>query len=53
MFKKKYYFYSKHDKTKEPIAYCLESSRLKAACYFAQIKQMDLKQFLSVFAVNR
>jgi hypothetical protein len=53
MFNKRYYFYSKSDTSKEPIAHCSEPGRLKAACYFAQIKQMTLKQFLSVFAISR
>jgi hypothetical protein len=50
---KKYYFYSKTDKTSEPIAYTKAWGRLGAAKYFAQVKQMSLKSFLSVFKISR
>lgn len=50
---KKYYFYSKTDKTSEPIAYTKVWGRLEAAKYFAQVKQMSLKSFLSVFKISR
>ncbi len=49
----KYYFYSKHDGSKEPIAQTNAKSRLAAAKYFAQIKQMSLKQFLTIFTINK
>ncbi len=50
---KQYYFYSRIDKNKEPIAYTRSFSRCKAANHFAQLKQMPLKVFLTVFAVSR
>lgn len=49
----KYYFYSKIDKDKEPINSCRAFSRKEAALHFAEIKQMSLKQFLSVFSVSK
>jgi hypothetical protein len=53
MLRKKYYFYSKVDKSKEAIARTSTTPRLKAAKYFAAIKQLDLKSFLSVFTINK
>lgn len=50
---KKYYFYSKMDSAQEPIMSVRSFSRLEAAKSFAQIKQMDLKTFISVFSVSR
>jgi len=50
---KKYYFYSKNDKTQEPIMNARAWSRLEAAKSFAQVKQMNLKTFLSVFSVSK
>ena len=50
---KNYYFYSKHDKSKEPIAYVKAKGRLEAAKYFAQVKQMSLKLFLTIFTISR
>lgn len=49
----KYYFYSRHDQSKEPIMSTRAWSRYEAAKSFAQVKQMDLKTFLSVFAVSK
>ena len=49
----KYYFYSKNDATQEPIMSIRAFSRLEAAKSFAQVKQMNLKLFLSVFSVSR
>ena len=49
----KYYFYSKIDKSEEPVMSTRAWSRLEAAKHFAAIKQMDLKQFLSVFSISR
>lgn len=51
--KKTYYFYSRKDLTKEPIMHAWTTSRLKAAKYFAGRKQLDLKSFLSIFAVSK
>jgi len=49
----KYYFYSRNDKSQEPIDSVRAFSRLQAAKYFAGRKQLDLKSFLSIFAVNK
>lgn len=47
------YFYSKIDKNKEPIGRFNEAnSRLEAAKYFAVLKNMTLKKFLSLFSVE-
>lgn len=48
-----YYFFSRRDDNKEPIGKCTTFSRLKAAKYFAQQKRLDLKSFLSIYAVSR
>jgi hypothetical protein len=53
MKKKKYYFYSQKDETQEPVMSVYTFSRLKAAKYFAERKQLDLKLFLSIFSVSR
>ena len=50
---KRYFFYSKNDSTKEPIFYCKESSRIRAAKKFAEGKQLDLKTFLTIYSVSR
>ena len=50
---KRYYFYINTDKNKEPIMSYTAFSRLKAANYFAAIKQMDLKTFLTLFSISR
>jgi hypothetical protein len=49
-----YYFYSKNDKNREPIKRLTRiTSRLDAARYFAQLKNMTLRDFLRVFGVSR
>jgi hypothetical protein len=49
-----YYFYCKNDKDKEPIKSSNKIvSRLEAAKYFAEIKKMSLKTFLSLFSVTK
>lgn len=53
LLKKKYYFYSRIDSTQEPIMSAYTFSRLKAAKYFAERKQLPLKSFLSIFAVSK
>jgi len=53
LLKKKYYFYSRVDSTQEPIMSAWSFSRIKAAEYFAKMKQLDLKSFLSIFAVSK
>jgi len=50
---KSYYFYSRNDKTKEPISKLVALSRLAAAKQFATTKSMDLKTFLTIYAVSR
>jgi len=49
----KYYFYSRNDSDKEPVNWVNVSNRLKAAKLFARMKQMKLKQFLSIFSISR
>lgn len=50
---KQYFFYSRKDNNKEPISRVLSMSRLAAAERFAITKGMDLKTFLTIFAVSR
>ena len=50
---KSYFFYSKIDKSKEPIYYCKALSRYNAAVRFAQGKRMNLKTFLSIYGVSK
>jgi hypothetical protein len=45
LIKKKYYFYSRVDSAQEPIMSAWAFSRLKAAKYFAECKQLPLKTF--------
>jgi len=49
----RYHFYSRNDSTQEPIMTCITFSRLKAAKYFAERKQLPLKTFLSLFAISK
>ena len=49
----KYYFYSRTDQTQEVIDTVRAFSRMQAAKYFAGRKRMDLKTFLSIFAVSK
>ena len=53
LFKTKYYFYSRNDSTQEPIMSAWAFSCLQAAKYFAERKQLDLKPFLSIFAISK
>ena len=53
LIKKKYYFYSRVDSAQEPIMSAWAFSRLKAAKYFAECKQLPLKTFLSIFAIPK
>ena len=50
---KKYYFYSKNDWQQEPISKTIATDRLAAAKYFAKVKRLSLKDFLSLFSVSR
>ena len=49
----KYYFYSRRDQNQEAIDSVRAFSRMQAAKYFAGRKQIDLKTFLSIFAVSK
>lgn len=49
----RYYFYSRIDENQEAIGTCLALTRYRAAEYFAEIKRLDLKSFLAVYAVSR
>jgi len=54
MKKPMHYFYYKNDANQEPIKKVyFATSRLSAAKYFAEIKNMTLKQFLGVFGVSK
>ena len=47
-------YYNKKDVTKEPVSKTNKfSSRLEAAKYFAKLKNLNLKQFLRLFTVER
>jgi hypothetical protein len=49
-----FYFYHRNDKSKEPIKKAFfTKSRLSAAKYFAEVKQLTLKDFLKVFGVSK
>ena len=45
-------FYYKNDKSQETIGRTVGFSRLEAAKYFANRKQLPLKDFLKVFGVR-
>ena len=46
-------FYIKTDPKQEIINRVVNVSRLEAAKYFAQKKQLDLKSFLKIYSVKR
>jgi hypothetical protein len=48
-----YSFYSRNDQSQESVGKIVATNRLSAAKYFAAIKRMSLKQFLSVFEVSK
>ncbi len=50
---KKYFFYSKTDPKHEAISSTVSDSRLSAAILFSKLKRLPLKNFLSIFTVNR
>lgn len=50
---KKYSFYAKVDKTREPIRTTLTATRLIAAKMFAATKRLPLKEFLKVYSVTK
>lgn len=49
----RYFFYVKKDGKQEPIFFTWALSRLEAAKYFAQIKNLKLKQFLSIYGISK
>ena len=49
----KYSFYSRNDSNQEAIDSVRAFSRMQAAKYFAGRKQLDLKTFLSIYAVSK
>lgn len=48
-----YHFYNKSDNSQEAIGKIIATNRLSAAKYFAAIKRMELKQFLSLFSISK
>jgi hypothetical protein len=47
-------FYNKSDKSKEPIGRTpIYKSRLEAAKHFAKIKNLELREFLKLFNVEK
>jgi hypothetical protein len=48
-----YGYYSRVDKNKEIISKTLSFSRLQAAKFFALRKRLTLKEFLSIYKVER
>ena len=48
-----YHFYSRSDKSREPITSINAPSRYQAALFFSKVKGLDLKPFLRVYAVSR
>jgi len=48
-----YFFYSRNDSNQEPHGKIKASSRYNAARYFAASKNLNLKQFLSIFAISK
>jgi hypothetical protein len=45
-------FYNKNDKHQEIISRTVGVSRLNAAKYFAERKQLPLKEFLKIFSIK-
>ncbi len=48
-----YHFYHRNDHNKESIGKIIATNRLSAAKYFAAVKRMELKQFISLFSISR
>lgn len=48
-----YYYYSKMDKTAEAVDKVFTTGRLQAAKYFANRKQLALKDFLKIWSVSK
>lgn len=47
------FYYIKNDQNKESLGKVMMSSRLKSAQYFADRKQLPLKEFLKLFKVEK
>lgn len=45
-------FYNRQDRSEEVINRTFSTTRLNAAKYFAQRKQLPLKEFLKIFAIK-
>jgi hypothetical protein len=45
-------FYNKTDNNQEVISRTLSTSRLNAAKYFSERKQLPLKEFLKIFSIK-
>ncbi len=48
-----YYFYSRRDVDKQPIASIGAPTRYQAALFFSKLKHLSLKEFLKIYAVSR
>lgn len=51
-FSFEFYFYSRVDNNREPIAKVKAPTRYQAALLFAKTKKLDLKSFLQVYGVS-
>lgn len=49
----RYFFFAKEDEKREPIFFTWALTRLDAAKYFAQVKKLKLKQFLSIYGISK
>lgn len=49
----KFFFYSKHDKSKEPIGSIPAEDEKQAIALFSQLKGLPIKKFLSIFRVKK
>jgi hypothetical protein len=49
---KKYYFYSHIDPDMEPLGICHASTTGEAIQYFATIKNMNIHDFLKIYAIG-
>jgi len=47
------FYYTRKDENKESIDKVKSTSRLKAAKYFAERKQLPLKEFLKIWGVGK
>lgn len=49
----KFFFYSKHDKSKEPIGSIPAEDEKQAVKFFSQLKGLSIEKFLSIFRVKK